>query len=84
MGAFVEGLCAQLDVDLHVDIDQVLDTAKEAAHAVFRPAAPLATFLLGYALAAHPDATAEELAAAVRRFCVDWGAAQPTDPVTPE
>jgi hypothetical protein len=32
-----------------LDIDVVLDLARDAAHGVARPAAPLTTFLVGYA-----------------------------------
>ena len=40
----------ELDVaDLQVDIDAVLALAGVAAHAVLRPAAPLTTYLVGYA-----------------------------------
>ena len=35
--------------DLEVDIDAVLALAGVAAHAVLRPAAPLTTYLVGYA-----------------------------------
>jgi hypothetical protein len=35
--------------ELSVDINAVLALAGEAAHAVVRPAAPLTTFLVGYA-----------------------------------
>jgi hypothetical protein len=35
--------------DLVVDIPEVLDLARDAAHGVARPAAPLTTFLVGYA-----------------------------------
>ncbi|HTJ70017.1 MAG TPA: DUF6457 domain-containing protein [Actinospica sp.] len=34
---------------------QVLDLAREAAHGVARPAAPLTTFLAGYALGTEGD-----------------------------
>jgi molybdopterin-guanine dinucleotide biosynthesis protein A len=37
--------------DLDVDIRGLLDLARDAAHAVDRPAAPLTTFLVGYAAA---------------------------------
>ena len=54
--------CARLAtaLDLHgveVDIDAVLALAGTAAHAVMRPAAPLTTYLVGYAagLAAATD-----------------------------
>jgi hypothetical protein len=43
-------LAAELDLDgLDVDIDRVLALAGVAAHAVLRPAAPLTTYLVGYA-----------------------------------
>ncbi|GAB3561780.1 DUF6457 domain-containing protein [Spelaeicoccus albus] len=35
--------------DLHVELDAVLGLAGHAAHAVLRPAAPLTTFVVGYA-----------------------------------
>ena len=35
--------------DLDVDVEQVLDLAADAAHAVVRPAAPLTTFVAGLA-----------------------------------
>ncbi len=35
--------------DMDVDIDPILDLARDAAHQVERPAAPLTTFLVGYA-----------------------------------
>lgn len=45
-----------------IDKDAVLDLASSAAHGVVRPAAPLTTFLAGYALglreAAEPGAEA--------------------------
>jgi hypothetical protein len=43
-------LAAALDVDPAVlDRDLLLDVARDAAHGVARPAAPLTTFLVGYA-----------------------------------
>ncbi len=38
-----------LDQDVVLDINDVLDLARVAAHEVDRPAAPLTTFLVGYA-----------------------------------
>jgi uncharacterized protein DUF6457 len=50
LGSWVAELCAALDVDPAVlDRDLVLDLARDAAHNVARPAAPLTTFLVGYA-----------------------------------
>ena len=44
-----EKLCDALGLDLEVEIDTILDLAADAAHQVERPAAPLTTFLVGYA-----------------------------------
>ena len=44
-------LCDALGLDLDVEIDDILDLARDAAHQVERPAAPLTTFLVGYAAA---------------------------------
>lgn len=46
-------LRAELGVGVEVDIRTLLDTAREAAHNVDRPAAPLTTFLVGYAAGAR-------------------------------
>ncbi|WP_159940139.1 MULTISPECIES: DUF6457 domain-containing protein [unclassified Nocardiopsis] len=45
------------------DVDRVLDLARDAAHSVARPAAPLTTYLLGVAVGqgADPDAAAAAL-----------------------
>ncbi|MCM2388887.1 DUF6457 domain-containing protein [Streptomyces albipurpureus] len=52
----------ELDIELDVDISGLLDLARDAAHGVARPAAPLTTFLVGYAAASGaggPQAVAE-------------------------
>lgn len=36
--------------DLNVDVGAVLDLARDAAHGVARPAAPLTTFIVGLAV----------------------------------
>ncbi|RKS10229.1 hypothetical protein DFP74_5986 [Nocardiopsis sp. Huas11] len=45
------------------DVDRVLDLARDAAHSVARPAAPLTTYLLGVAVGqgADPEAAAAVL-----------------------
>lgn len=48
-----------------VDIALMLDLARDAAHGVARPAAPLTTFLVGLA-AGRAGATADDVLAAVR------------------
>lgn len=48
--AWVRELSAALDVDpAATDVQLVLDLARDAAHGVARPAAPLTTFLVGLA-----------------------------------
>ena len=50
LDAWVEELAAELGVDASaVDRDLVLDLARDAAHGIARPAAPLTTFLVGLA-----------------------------------
>lgn len=45
-----DSLATELGIaDVEVDIDAVLALAGVAAHAVLRPAAPLTTYLVGYA-----------------------------------
>ncbi|MET1015654.1 DUF6457 domain-containing protein [Leifsonia flava] len=52
---WVRRVSARLDADgsslgdLEVEIPVLLDLARDAAHGVARPAAPVTTFLLGYA-----------------------------------
>jgi hypothetical protein len=72
---WVEALSAELDVEPDVvDVRLLLDVARDAAHQVHRTAAPLTTFLVGYAAAtrgggadavADAAATAQRLAATV-------------------
>jgi len=47
---WVDEVAQQLSVDAaDVRVEEILDLAKEAAHGIARPAAPLTTFLAGYA-----------------------------------
>ncbi|MFD7294280.1 DUF6457 domain-containing protein [Streptomyces sp. NPDC059897] len=58
----------ELGIDLDVDTGVLLDLARDAAHGVARPAAPLTTFLVGYAAAqagGGPEAVASAAAKAV-------------------
>lgn len=59
----------ELGVELDVDTGLLLDLARDAAHGVARPAAPLTTFLVGYAAAkaggGGPQAVAEAAGKAV-------------------
>ncbi|WP_374223290.1 DUF6457 domain-containing protein [Streptomyces sp. F63] len=56
----------ELGIELDVDTAALLDLARDAAHGVARPAAPLTTFLVGYA-AGHSGGGSEQVLANVRR-----------------
>ncbi len=50
LAAWIAELAAALEVEPQaVARDLILDVARDAAHGVARPAAPLTTFLVGYA-----------------------------------
>ena len=69
---WVAAMAAELDLDeLDVEVQQVLDLAGDAAHAVTRLAAPLTTFIAGYAAGragGTPDDVREAIDAA-RALC---------------
>lgn len=48
---WVADVAAELGIELEIDIGEILDLARDAAHGVERTAAPLTTFLVGYAAA---------------------------------
>ncbi len=86
---WTDALARELDVDVAVDVRGLLDVARVAAHSVDRPAAPLTTFLIGWA-AARGDGSAEEMKGLLARasaLAEQWparAAAQPSEgPGTP-
>ncbi len=68
-------LAAELGLDpLDLDVRLLLDVARDAAHHVDRPAAPLTTFLVGFAAARRgggPDAV-RDAAATASRLALSW------------
>ncbi|MBD8868112.1 DUF6457 domain-containing protein [Nocardioides donggukensis] len=82
---WIDELCDTLDVEIELDEGLVLDLARVAAHNVQRPAAPITTFLLGYAAATHSAGPAriEQLASAASALADRWerpaDAPDPTD-----
>jgi hypothetical protein len=70
MDTWIEAVCAELGIVIDVDVDAVLEVAKDAAHNVERPAAPVSTFLLGVAIAQgqDPKATAERITALAKQW----------------
>jgi hypothetical protein len=74
---WVEALEAELGLPAgSIDVTEVLDLARDAAHHVARPAAPVTTYLLGYArgLAAAPGRPTadEQVAERVSRLALGW------------
>ena len=71
---WIDELCDALDIDAEVDEGIVLDLARDAAHAVERPAAPITTYLLGYAAALNGGSPekVEELAARATELAEKW------------
>jgi hypothetical protein len=77
---WIDELCDVLDIDAEIDEGLVLDVARDAAHNVVRQAAPITTYLLGYAAAqagGNPEKV-ERLAAAASALAERWGGADPT------
>ena len=74
---WVAALASELGVPADtVDVRELLDVARDAAHHVDRPAAPLTTFLVGYAAARAGGGAAAlaEAAANARRLAQEWPA----------
>lgn len=81
---WIDELCDVLDVDAEVDEALVLDLARVAAHGVQRPAAPISTYILGYAAGrknADPAAI-EALAARAHLLAEEWD--RPADAPDPD
>lgn len=81
---WLDELCRVLDVPREaVDRDLVLDLARDAAHGVARPAAPLTTFLVGLAAGRRGGGSADltdDIAAAARATQDLLATRQPTNP----
>jgi Domain of unknown function (DUF6457) len=72
---WIDELCDVLDVDCEIDEGLILDLAKDAAHNVERKAAPITTYLLGYAAAMRGGSAevVEELAGAAMVLAEKFG-----------
>lgn len=78
---WVAALASELDVDPEaVDVRLLLEVAKDAAHNVDRPAAPLTTFLVGYAAGLRGGGTPAVSAAALaaQQLATGWAATDPS------
>lgn len=74
MKEWIDAVRTELDipVDIDIDIDTILDVARDAAHTIERPAAPVTTYLLGYAAAQGADVT--KAAAKIALLASTWPA----------
>lgn len=81
---WIDELCDVLDLEVEVDEALVLDLARAAAHNVQRPAAPISTYLLGYAAAHHglDPAGVEALAGRASALADEWE--RPADAPDPD
>ena len=74
MKTWINAVCAELNLPTDVNVDAILDVAREAAHKVERPAAPVTSFLLGMVVAGGMDVN--EAAAKIQVLAATW----PTSP----
>jgi Domain of unknown function (DUF6457) len=70
MQAWIDAVCAELNLPSDVKIDLILDVARDAAHNVERPAAPVTTFLLGILVGRGMDVS--EAAAKIQDLAATW------------
>ena len=72
---WLAALAAALDLDpADIPVGVLLDVARDVAHNVARPAAPLSTFLVGLAAARHGGQTAdiERAAGLATELALGW------------
>ena len=67
---WVNAVVADLGLQSGLDVRLVLDLARDVAHGVERPAAPVTTYLAGMAVAAGADPA--DVAERVRALAAGW------------
>jgi hypothetical protein len=73
LDSWTAAVCAEIGIDAAaVDVRQVLDLARDVAHQVDRPAAPVTAFLAGLAVGA--GASADDVVARVLALLASWDA----------
>lgn len=81
LGEWTDAVAAELDLAPELDRTLLLDLARDAAHGVARPAAPLTTYLLGVAVGRGADPVAA--AARLSELAARWSAAH-AEPAAPQ
>ncbi|MEU7903881.1 DUF6457 domain-containing protein [Actinoplanes sp. NPDC049118] len=71
LDAWIRAACAELDlVPADVDSTEVLDVARDVAHNVLRPGAPVTTYLMGVAVGRGADPA--DVAARLTTLAAGW------------
>ena len=66
-------LARELGVELTVEVEALLVVARDAAHNVARPAAPITTFLVGYAAASQAgEGSVADLCRRASELALSW------------
>ncbi|MEI8082654.1 MAG: DUF6457 domain-containing protein [Actinomycetes bacterium] len=69
---WVAAVSERLGIDSGVDVDALLEVARDVAHGVSRPATPLTAYLMGVAVGAGADPAV--VTAAVKDLAAGWTA----------
>lgn len=67
---WADAVVAELGLPTGVDVRTVLDLARDVAHGVDRPAAPLTSWLVGMAVADGADV--DDVVERIRRLAATW------------
>ena len=70
MDDWIDSVMAELGLTERPDVASILDVARDAAHGVARPAAPVTTYLMGVAVAQGKDPV--DIAQRIARLADGW------------
>lgn len=82
LGDWTDAVALELGLEPGLDRTLLLDLARDAAHGVARPAAPLTTYLLGLAVGRGADPV--EAAGRLSALAAQWQQEQDTQPADPQ
>lgn len=71
MDDWITRVMAELGITARPDTERILDVARDAAHGVARPAAPVTTYLMGIAVAQGMDPA--DAARRIAHLAAQWG-----------
>jgi hypothetical protein len=77
LAEWISAASAELAIETGDPIETILDMARDVAHGVARPAAPLTAYLIGLAVGAGADLG--DAAQRVSRLAQDWAASHPAE-----